>query len=136
MLQARLDMRGMGRILRHIHYMGRYIQFLATPEVKFAPPWRTHSLFLSWLRVSTGKERARDHDCDLIANLMGRTKVLGNTLFGLEGSLPNTYLLTKTSLVFRRCRDKIFRRSAEQTLPSYSLESAYRNLPESSFKII
>lgn len=65
MLQACLDMRGMGRILRHIHYMGRYNQFLVTPELKFVPPWRTHSFFLSWLRVATGKERARDHDCDL-----------------------------------------------------------------------
>lgn len=69
-LQARLDMRGMGRILRHIHYhMGRYIQFHVTPKANFAPPWRTHSLFLSWLRVSTDKERPSGHDCDLKASL-------------------------------------------------------------------
>lgn len=70
MLQARLDMRRMGRILRHFHYMGdgtlHSVSCHARREV--CTPWRTHSLLLSWLSVSTGKERARDHDCDLKAS--------------------------------------------------------------------
>lgn len=62
-------MRGMGLILRHIHYMGRYIQFLATRSEVRTSLADSQPLSLMAMYVNAPAKSAHgDHDCDLKAS--------------------------------------------------------------------
>lgn len=71
----------MGRILRHIHYMGRYIQFHVTPESEIRTSFaRLTAFFSDGYVYPPGKERARYHDFDLKASqviLDGAHEIVG-----------------------------------------------------------